>query len=88
MKKDTHPTYHTNAKVVCACGNAFNTGSTEKEIRTEICAECHPFYTGKQNLIDTAGRVERFKAMAKKTSQAKAQAKYDRPNKKIKIQTF
>ncbi|OIO49997.1 MAG: 50S ribosomal protein L31 [Parcubacteria group bacterium CG_4_9_14_0_2_um_filter_41_8] len=71
MKKDTHPTYYKDTKVTCACGNTFNTGSTMQEIRTEICAECHPFYTGKQNLIDTAGRVDRFKAMQKKTKEAK-----------------
>ena len=75
MKKDIHPTYHKDAKVVCACGNSFNTGSTMEEIHTEICANCHPFYTGKQNLIDTAGRVDRFKAMVKKTTDAKDKAK-------------
>jgi large subunit ribosomal protein L31 len=68
MKKDIHPTYYPDAKVACACGNKFEVGSTQKEIHTEICAKCHPFYTGKQNLIDTAGRVDRFKAMVKKTS--------------------
>jgi len=75
MKKDIHPTYHTKAKVACACGNKFETGSTMEEIHTEICANCHPFYTGKQNLIDTAGRVDRFKAMVKKTSDIKGKKK-------------
>jgi large subunit ribosomal protein L31 len=60
MKKDIHPEYHI-AKVTCACGNTFEVGSTSKAIRVEICSACHPFYTGKQKLIDTAGRVERFK---------------------------
>ncbi|HPA47347.1 MAG TPA: 50S ribosomal protein L31 [bacterium] len=60
MKKDIHPEYHI-AKVTCACGNIFEVGSTSKAIRVEICSACHPFYTGKQKLIDTAGRVERFK---------------------------
>lgn len=66
-------TYYPEAKVVCACGNTFSVGSTMPEIRTEICSNCHPFYTGKQNLIDTAGRVERFeKIMAKhKATEAK-----------------
>ena len=81
MKKNIHPTYHKDAKVVCACGNSFNTGSTEKEIHTEICAECHPFYTGKQNLIDTAGRVDRFKAMQKKTSDIKGKKKASKSDK-------
>ena len=76
MKKNIHPKYMT-AKVVCACGNTFSVGSTLPEIRTEICSNCHPFYTGKQNLIDTAGRVERFeKIMAKhKVSAAKVKSR-------------
>ena len=60
MKQGVHPNYFV-AKVTCACGTAFTTRSTKKEIRTEICSGCHPFYTGKQRLVDTAGRVERFK---------------------------
>ena len=72
MKKDIHPEYH-KALVHCACGHEFETGSTLKEIKVEICSQCHPFFTGKQKLVDTAGRVERFK---------KKYAKYD--NKKTK----
>jgi len=60
MKAGIHPVY-TNAKVVCACGNAFETRSTKPLIKLEICSACHPFYTGQQRLVDTAGRVERFK---------------------------
>ncbi len=59
MKKDIHPEYHL-ANVRCACGNEFQVGSTLKEIKVEICSQCHPFYTGKQKLVDTAGRVEKF----------------------------
>ena len=59
MKKDIHPKYH-KVLVSCACGNQFETRSTKKEIRLEICSACHPFFTGKQKLIDTAGRIERF----------------------------
>jgi len=67
MKKDIHPQYHSHAKVKCACGNSFEIGSTKPEIQVEICAACHPFYTGKEKIIDTAGRVERFKKrLAKK----------------------
>ena len=59
MKTDLHPNYIV-AKVSCTCGNAFQTRSVKPEIRVEVCNECHPFYTGKQKLIDTGGRVERF----------------------------
>jgi len=61
MKKDIHPEYHKTI-VHCACGHEFETGSTAKEIRVEICSNCHPFFTGKQKLVDSAGRVERFKS--------------------------
>ncbi len=61
MKPETHPNYYKEAKVVCVCGNTFTTGSTMKEMSIDICSECHPFYTGKQKLIDTEGRVEKFK---------------------------
>lgn len=61
MKKDIHPTYYYDAKVVCACGNTWTTGSTKKEIRTEVCSKCHPFFTGQQQrLIDIEGQVDRF----------------------------
>lgn len=68
MKKDTHPQYFPDAKVSCACGNVFRIGSTKKEIAVEICYACHPFYTGKEKLIDTAGRVEKFKLRKEKAS--------------------
>jgi len=60
MKKNVHPEYQ-ECRVICACGNTFTTRSTKKEIRVEICSSCHPFFTGKQKLIDSAGRVEKFK---------------------------
>jgi large subunit ribosomal protein L31 len=59
MKKEIHPKY-LPVTVSCACGNQFETRSTKKEIRLDICSNCHPFFTGKQKLIDTAGRIERF----------------------------
>lgn len=62
MKKDIHPTYHEEAVVTCACGNNFKVGSTKAELKTELCSNCHPFYTGKQKLVDTARRVEKFQA--------------------------
>lgn len=71
MKKEIHPKYHADAKVKCACGNSFMVGSTALEINVEICSKCHPFYTGKDKIIDTAGRVERFKKRAEKTTAKK-----------------
>jgi len=65
MKNDIHPKYYPNCKVICVCGNTFLTGSTEPEIKVELCSACHPFYTGKQKLVDTARRVEKFEAKIK-----------------------
>jgi large subunit ribosomal protein L31 len=71
MKTDIHPEYAT-AVVKCACGNTFETRSTIAEIHTDVCAECHPFYTGKQRMLDTAGRVERFRQKYQAKPDAKA----------------
>jgi large subunit ribosomal protein L31 len=60
MKVDIHPNYYPNAKVVCACGNSWTTGSTQEVIQTDVCSECHPFYTGEQRIVDTEGQVDRF----------------------------
>lgn len=79
MAKDIHPAYFANAKVRCACGNTFTVGATRPEINVEICSKCHPFYTGEEKLIDTAGRVERFK---KRTARAAAAPK---KTKKVRI---
>lgn len=71
MKADIHPTYYTNAKVTCACGNVFTVGSTKEEIHVEICSNCHPFFTGQEKIVDTAGRVEKFRTrMTKKAEEA------------------
>jgi large subunit ribosomal protein L31 len=71
MKKKIHPDYH-EITVNCACGNSFQTRSTKEEIRVEICSACHPFFTGKQKLIDSAGRVERFQKRYQKRDQKAA----------------
>ncbi len=71
MKKDIHPKYFKEAKVICACGNSFTVGATQPEIRVEICAKCHPFYTGEEKLLDTAGRVERFETRRTKATAPK-----------------
>jgi large subunit ribosomal protein L31 len=74
MKTGIHPTYHT-ITVTCACGNEFTTGSTaEGDMRVEICSLCHPLYTGKSKLIDTAGRVDKFQARQKQASERQAAA--------------
>jgi len=67
MKTDIHPKYYENAKVRCACGNEWTTGSTLPEIHTGICAKCHPFYTGKGKILDTMGRVDKFKKRLEKS---------------------
>lgn len=72
MKKDIHPNYHSDAKVICACGNVFTIGSSSPELHVEICSACHPFFTGKQKVLDSAGRVDRFKKRSTKTQEAKA----------------
>ena len=65
MKKDIHPQYG-KATVTCACGETFETGSTKKEIRVEICSNCHPFFTGKQRIVDSGGQVEKFQKRLEK----------------------
>ena len=79
MKKEIHPEYFPDASVVCACGAKFKVGSTQEKIEVEICSACHPFYTGGEKVIDTAGRVERFK-----TRRAQADAT-PKKVKKIKV---
>lgn len=71
MKAEIHPNY-VESNVRCNCGNTFTTRATQVEIRVEICSECHPFYTGKQKFVDTAGRIEKFqKKWKKKAAEAK-----------------
>ncbi len=60
MKEGIHPNYNENVKVTCACGNVFETSSVKKEIKVDICSACHPFFTGKQKFLDSAGRIEKF----------------------------
>ena len=75
MKKDIHPIYYPKAKITCACGNIFTIGGTAKEIHVEICSQCHPFYTGKQKLVDTARRIDRFKKLLEKKEAIKKKGK-------------
>lgn len=69
MKQNIHPQYYEEAKVACACGNTFTTGSTKPEIHVEICGNCHPFYTGTAKFIDTEGRVERFQRQVREAQE-------------------
>lgn len=71
MKKDIHPKYYDNATITCSCGAVFKTGSTQENLQVEICSQCHPFYTGKKKIVDTTGRVDRFKKLAAKAAAKK-----------------
>ena len=76
MRKDIHPKYYKDARVTCACGQTWTTGSTKQEIRTDVCSVCHPFFTGEQRIVDTAGQVERFmRRLERKTPAPAAPAK-------------
>lgn len=76
MQTAIHPEYHDKIKVSCACGNSFTVGSTKSEINVSICSACHPFYTGNEKIVDTAGRVDRFKKrLAKSGAAPKAKKK-------------
>ena len=85
MKEKIHPQYYPNAKITCACGNSFTVGSTVKEIPVEICSQCHPFYTGKQKLLDTARRVEKFQSRLSQKAEA-AKERRGKKGKKIKAE--
>lgn len=67
MKKSIHPTYYPKARIVCSCGNILTVGGTVQEMHIEVCSACHPFFTGKKKIIDTAGKVDRFKAREEKS---------------------
>lgn len=75
MKKKIHPKYHNKTSVKCACGNTFTLGSTKEFIETEICSQCHPFYTGKEKVMDTMGRVQKFKEKLEKKKKFKKKKK-------------
>lgn len=71
MKEEIHPKYYPQATVKCACGNTFKTGSTKEHIEVEICAQCHPFYTGEEKIVDTMGQVEKFRKRREKHEKLK-----------------
>jgi large subunit ribosomal protein L31 len=75
MKAKIHPQYYTDARIICACGNSFTVGSTSPELKIDICSACHPFYTGEQRIVDTAGQVDRFMKRLERTSDTVDQIK-------------
>lgn len=75
MKDKIHPKYYTAARVICACGNTFTVGATVPEIKVDICSQCHPFYTGEQRIVDTAGQVDRFMKRLERTADTVEQIK-------------
>jgi large subunit ribosomal protein L31 len=95
MKKDIHPTYYPDAQVICSCGNTWTTGSTKKVIRTDVCSNCHPFFTGEQRIVDTEGQVDRFykklqareQHIADKEARESARTSLDRPISDLELGT-
>jgi large subunit ribosomal protein L31 len=80
MKKDLHPTYYSDAKVTCACGNAFTIGSTLESLEVEICSACHPFYTGTGKIMDKQGQVQKFKDRVAKAKPRSAKTSRSKSN--------
>jgi large subunit ribosomal protein L31 len=75
MKAKIHPKYYPDARIICACGNTFTVGSTSPELKIDICSACHPFYTGEQRIVDTAGQVDRFMKRLERTADTVDQIK-------------
>ncbi len=88
MKTDIHPKYFEAAEIRCSCGNILVTGSTREKLKTELCSKCHPFYTGQQKLVDTAGRVDKFEAKRKKSVQLAEETKQRSEAKKKKPEAY
>ena len=95
MRKGIHPTYYTDAQVTCSCGNTWTTGSTKKLIRTDVCSNCHPFFTGEQRIVDTEGQVDRFykklqareQFMAEQEARSSARTSLERPITELELGT-
>lgn len=86
MKKGIHPQYFEEAKITCSCGAVLTTGATVKEMGVEICSQCHPFYTGKKKVLDSTGRVDRFKKIAERSAAKKEATKKAKAEKKEKAE--
>lgn len=88
MRQGIHPTYYPEAKIHCSCGNVIVTGSTRENLKTELCSKCHPYYTGQQKLVDTAGRVDKFQAKRKQAESKRMEAKERAESKKKKPEAY
>lgn len=84
MKKDIHPKYYPNTAIKCACGAILETGATKENMEVEICSQCHPFFTGDKKVVDTAGRVERFKKLTEASAKLKSAKKPKKDKKAVK----
>lgn len=87
MKKNLHPVYFADAKVVCSCGNTFTTGSTKERVTVDVCSKCHPFYTGEHRFLDTKGRVNTFQKKQKKAQEYLEKAKTKKKENKSERET-
>lgn len=88
MQADIHPKYFDSVEIRCSCGNVIITGGTKEKMKTELCSNCHPFYTGQQKLVDTAGRVDKFEAKRKKAVEMLQEAKRKSEEKKKKPEVY
>lgn len=84
MRAGIHPTYYPEAKVTCSCGNTWTTGSTKPEIHTDVCSACHPFFTGEQRIVDTAGQVDRFMKRLRSKDEIRAKVRSEAEVRKAK----
>ncbi|MBM4458797.1 MAG: 50S ribosomal protein L31 [Chloroflexi bacterium] len=87
MKPKIHPKYYASARVACACGNSWTTGATVPEIRVDVCSACHPFYTGEQRIVDTAGQVDRFMKRLERTAGTVEQVRVQQEAQKVAEQS-
>lgn len=88
MKTDIHPKYFDSVEIRCSCGNVVISGSTKEKLKTELCSKCHPFYTGQQKLVDTAGRVDKFEAKRRKFTELETAAKQRAETRKKKPEAY
>jgi large subunit ribosomal protein L31 len=86
MKAKIHPKYYPEAKVICACGNTWTTGATVPEIKVDVCSACHPFFTGQQRIVDTAGQVDRFMRRLERTADTHEQVRVLQESQKQQVQ--
>jgi large subunit ribosomal protein L31 len=86
MKEKIHPKYYPEARVVCACGTTWTTGATVPELRVDVCSSCHPFYTGEQRIVDTAGQVDRFMRRLERTADTMEQVRTQQEVQKKAVQ--